>query len=40
MDYENWYIWNLLGNGAYAKVYLVTKNPRDGKPLIKHFAMK
>lgn len=43
MDYQNWYICNLLGNGAYAKVYLVKqvmKNPRDGKPLVKHYAMK
>lgn len=29
MDYENWYITNLIGSGAFAKVYLVKHKEKD-----------
>jgi serine/threonine protein kinase len=42
MDYENWYITNLIGSGAFAKVYLVKHKEKDenGELQIKHYAMK
>jgi hypothetical protein len=29
MDYENWYITNLIGSGAFAKVYLAKHKEKD-----------
>ena len=29
MDYQNWYIINLIGNGAFAKVFLVKHKEID-----------
>ena len=42
MDYENWYISNLIGSGAFAKVYLVKhkEENENGECQIKHYAMK
>lgn len=38
IDYENWYIEQIIGQGAYAKVYKVIHH-KKGQGL-KHFAMK
>lgn len=43
MDYENWYIDKMIGNGAYASVYLVkhiSKDPQTMGPKVQYFAMK
>jgi hypothetical protein len=36
MDYENWYIDKMIGNGAYAQVFLVkhiSVCPKTGGPI-------
>jgi serine/threonine protein kinase len=43
MDYKNWYIQNLIGQGAYANVYLVKHIEIDmdtGQRITKSYAMK
>ena len=43
MDYNNWYIQNLIGKGAYANVYLVKHKEVDsttGQMHTKAYAMK
>jgi serine/threonine protein kinase len=42
MDYKNWYICKLIGNGAFAKVYLVKHVTIDktGEKVTNYYAMK
>jgi serine/threonine protein kinase len=43
MDYKNWYICKLIGNGAFAKVYLVKHVTVDevyGEVKVNYYAMK
>ena len=42
MDYKNWYICKLIGNGAFAKVYLVKHVTVDevyGEVNVKYYAI-
>lgn len=41
IDYQNWYVIKLLGQGAIAKVFLVARLFKvDDKSQIKYYAMK
>lgn len=41
LDFPNWYIKKVIGEGAYGKVYLITHAYElDGKNITKDYALK